>query len=66
LEESNILLNNLGDHFAHHNQPKLAALYFKKATEADSRAKLIRQVVFNHEQLSTDAIGQEAKETEEG
>lgn len=65
LEESIILLNNLGDHFAHNNQSKLAALYFKKATEADNRAQLIRQVVFNHEQLSTDSISQEANETEE-
>jgi two-component system chemotaxis response regulator CheB len=63
VEESVILLNNLGDHFAEINQPKVAALYFKKAQEAESRIKLIRQTVLNHEQLSTDSILQEASET---
>jgi len=62
-EESIILLNNLGDHYAEINQPKVAALYFKKAQEAESRIKLIRQTVLNHEQLSTDSILQEASET---
>jgi hypothetical protein len=33
VEESIILLNNLGDHYAEKNQPKLAALYFKKAAK---------------------------------
>ena len=60
IEESTILLNNLGDYYADKNQPKLAALYFKKASEAESRAKVIRQAVFAHEQLTTDNINQEA------
>jgi two-component system chemotaxis response regulator CheB len=60
MEESIILLNNLGDHFADKNQPKLAALYFKKATEAESRAGLVRQAVFNHEQLTKEGIYEEA------
>ena len=60
VEESIILLNNLGDYYADKNQPQLAALYFKKASEAESRAKVIRQAVFAHEQLTTDYINQEA------
>lgn len=60
VEESIILLKNLGDHYAEKNQPKLAALYFIKAGEADSRAKLVRQAVLNHEQLTTDSINEQA------
>jgi two-component system, chemotaxis family, protein-glutamate methylesterase/glutaminase len=59
VEESIILLNSLGDHFAEKNQPKLAALYFKKANEATDREKLVRQAVFNHEQLTTESINLE-------
>lgn len=60
VEESIILLKNLGDHYAEKNQPKLAALYFIKANEADNRAKLVRQAVLNHEQLTTDSINEQA------
>lgn len=63
VEESIILLNNLGDHYAEKNQPKLAAMYFKKAGEAEGRAKLVRQAVLNHEQLTTDSISLEVGET---
>lgn len=47
VEESIILHNNLGDHYAEKNQPKLAAMYFRKASEAEVRAKLVRQAVCN-------------------
>jgi two-component system chemotaxis response regulator CheB len=63
VEESIFLLNNLGDHHAEKNEPKLAALYFKKANEAEGRAKLVRQAVLNHEQLTTDSISQQMDET---
>jgi two-component system chemotaxis response regulator CheB len=62
IEESELLLNHLGDHFAEVNQPKLAALYFKKANEAKKRAQLIRQAVLTHEQLSNDSLRQQAGE----
>lgn len=65
VEESIILLNNLGDHYADKNQPKLAAVYFKKAAEAESRAGLVRQAILAHEQLTMDAIKEEAGETAE-
>lgn len=60
VEESVILLNNLGDHYAACNQPKLAATYFKKAKEAQGRAGLIRQAVQNHEKLTMGNIHQQA------
>jgi two-component system, chemotaxis family, protein-glutamate methylesterase/glutaminase len=63
VEESIILLNNVGDHFAEKNQPKLAAMYFKKAREAENRANMVRQAVMNHEQLTTNGISRQAEET---
>lgn len=63
VEESVILLNHLGDHFAELNQTKLAAMYFKKAKEAEQRTHLIRQAVLSHEQLSKDSLLQQAEET---
>ena len=59
VDESIILLNHMGDHFADVNQPKLAALYFRKAQEAEQRNQLIRDAVFAHEQLSADTLRQE-------
>lgn len=56
IKETTMLMNNVGDHFAEHNNPKLAALYFKKAKEAEQRAKVVRDVVINHEQLSKDSL----------
>lgn len=45
IEESIMLLNHIGDHFAENNQPKEAGLYFKKAQEAGRRADRLRQSV---------------------
>jgi len=59
IEESIIMLNAVGDHFAEQNQPKSAALYFQKANEAGERAKWIRKAVFEHEKLNTKAINAE-------
>jgi two-component system chemotaxis response regulator CheB len=61
IRESVILLNHMGDHLAEINQPKLAALYFKKAKEAEERALIVRKTTLNHEQLSTEEIRQEAR-----
>jgi two-component system, chemotaxis family, protein-glutamate methylesterase/glutaminase len=64
VDESIILLNHMGDHFAEVNEPRLAALYFTKAKEASSRNELIRRAVFSHEQLSKDLLRREAEEME--
>jgi two-component system chemotaxis response regulator CheB len=63
VDESIMLLNHLGDHFAEVNQRKLAALYFQKAQEAEGRAQFVRQAVLSHEQLSKDSLLQQAEET---
>lgn len=60
MDESIMLLNHIGDHYAESNQPKLAALYFKKAKEADERSQLVRKAALTHEQISKDTLQQEA------
>jgi two-component system chemotaxis response regulator CheB len=62
VDESIMLLNHLGDHFAEVNNGRLAAQFFKKANEASSRNDRIRQVVFDHELLTTDGLEQESEE----
>jgi len=64
VEESVMLLNHMGDHFAEHNHPKLAALYFQKAKDAEARSQLVRQAVLNHEQLSKDGLRQQVQNEE--
>ncbi len=61
VQESVILLNHMGDHFAEVNQPEVAAMYFKKAKDAENRAGKVREAVMNHEQLSIDSINREAE-----
>lgn len=61
LEESIILLNNLGDHHADRNQPKLAAMCFQKAQEAETRAEIVRHTVFTHEYLTTTSLRKQAE-----
>ncbi|MGN6438206.1 MAG: chemotaxis protein CheB [Agriterribacter sp.] len=61
IDESVMLLNHIGDHYAEANQPKLAALYFKHAREAEQRSHLIRKAVFSQEQLSQELVHETAK-----
>jgi two-component system chemotaxis response regulator CheB len=60
IEESVVLLNHLGDHSAEDNQPKLAALYFKKAKEALQRASVVKGALSKHEQINNESIRKEA------
>jgi two-component system chemotaxis response regulator CheB len=61
VEESVMLLNHLGDHFAEENHTKIAALYFQKANEAEARAQLVRQAALSHEQLSEELVRGDAE-----
>jgi two-component system chemotaxis response regulator CheB len=61
IQESVLLLNDMGDHFANMNEPKLAAMFFKKGKEAEGRSVILRQAVMNHEQLSIDSIVHETQ-----
>ena len=56
MDESVLLLNQLGDHFAELNQLKLAAVYFRKAMEVKERSITIRDAVHKHEHLSQDLM----------
>lgn len=62
IQESVLMLNHIGDHFAEINHPRLAAQYFKKAKEAEERAKKVRNVVSSHEQLSIESMQQESND----
>lgn len=62
MDESILLLNHVGDHYAEANQPKLAAAYFNKAKEAGDRSDLVRTTVHSHEQLSKDKLLKDAEE----
>jgi two-component system chemotaxis response regulator CheB len=56
IDESIFLLNHLGDQHAEANEPRLAALYFKKAKQAAERSDLVRKAALSHEQLNNHAL----------
>ena len=60
IDETIMMLNEMGDHFADHNQPTVAAKYFQKAREASERADIVRSAIFSHEELSEESIREEA------
>jgi two-component system chemotaxis response regulator CheB len=62
VDESILLLNHIGDHYAEANQPRLAAAYFKKVKEAEGRSSLIRKAVLSHEHLTNEKLREEAGE----
>lgn len=53
IKESISVLNHMGDHFAESNRSGSAALFFKKAKEAETRLNLVWQAVMDNEHLST-------------
>lgn len=56
MDESSLLLNHLGDHLAETNQPKLAAVYFKKAREAQEKSTLVRTAVLRNQELNKEEL----------
>jgi two-component system chemotaxis response regulator CheB len=61
MEETILLLNHIGDHYAEANQSRLAALYFKKSKEIEKRSQPIRDVALSHQQLSMEAMRKESE-----
>ncbi len=59
VDEGVMLLNHMGDHFAEANEPRLAAMYFQKAKEAEDRAMLIRRAAQTHEALNKESIAEQ-------
>jgi two-component system chemotaxis response regulator CheB len=62
VEESLLLLNSMGDHYAAMNEPGLAAAYFKKAKEAHERLSIMHRAIWRNEQLSEERINEMAWE----
>lgn len=62
IDESILLLNHIGDHYAEINQPQLASAYFKKAKQALERSNPVRAAVQQHEQLSKIKLLSETQE----
>lgn len=60
LEESQLLLTHLGDHFAEANQPTLAALYYQHANAVTTQVELVRQALGLHAPLSAERLRQQA------
>jgi two-component system chemotaxis response regulator CheB len=56
LQETVMLLNHIGDHYAEINQPKAAAMFFKKAKEIEKRATILRRTLTPHEKISEDKV----------
>ncbi len=61
IDESTILLNHLGDHYAAINQPKLAALYFKKAKDVSDRSNLVRRAAMTQELINNESLRREVE-----
>jgi two-component system, chemotaxis family, protein-glutamate methylesterase/glutaminase len=62
IEESVMLLNQLGEHFVTNGQANLGAIYFKKALEAEQRGNIVRDAVMRNERLSNDSLQEQAGE----
>lgn len=60
IDESVMLLNQMGDYYANQNQINLSALYFKKAYEAKQRSDLVRQAAMKNERMSKDSLREQA------
>jgi two-component system chemotaxis response regulator CheB len=56
MQETVMLLNHIGDHYAESNQPHEAAQYFQKAKETLEHSKHIRKLLETHEKINMDEM----------
>ncbi|MGI4873795.1 MAG: chemotaxis protein CheB [Janthinobacterium lividum] len=54
LEETTMLLQNLGQHFEQEKQADVAALFFRKADETGRQARVVHTSISQHEAMSGD------------
>ena len=54
LEETQMLLHNLGMHFTETQQTKVAELFFRKADQTGQQARVVHESILKHEALSGD------------
>ncbi|MCH5718754.1 hypothetical protein [Niabella hibiscisoli] len=59
MEESVLLLNHMGDHYAEDNEPVKAAFCFKKAKEAEDRSRQVRSVIRSQELLTRARVAED-------
>jgi two-component system, chemotaxis family, protein-glutamate methylesterase/glutaminase len=62
MQETVMMLNHIGDHFAENNHPHEAAKYFQKAKEALQRLEQVRTLLLEHEKMNKDEIEADNKE----
>jgi two-component system chemotaxis response regulator CheB len=55
-QEGIMLLNNLGDHFAEQNDPRMAAIYFNKALNMERRLSVILAAIHFNESTTPDYV----------
>ena len=55
-EETNILLNRLGNHFADTGQNRLAEFYFKRADEAAKKAHAVHEAVYRYQMSPVETL----------
>jgi two-component system chemotaxis response regulator CheB len=65
LEECMLLLNHMGDHFAEANHTRLAAVYYQHANATNAQVRQVRQVLDQHERLSSDRLSQQAHQSDD-
>ncbi|MBA9077190.1 chemotaxis protein CheB [Rufibacter quisquiliarum] len=61
LEETKMLLENMGTYFTQTKQPDVAALFQQKAEETGQQARVVHDSIFVHEKLSGDLQFQKKK-----
>jgi two-component system chemotaxis response regulator CheB len=54
MEETKLLLQRLGEHFSQNHQPTVAAIFFNKAAQTGTQARVIYDSIVQHEALSGD------------
>jgi two-component system chemotaxis response regulator CheB len=54
LEETKMLLQNIGNHFAKEDKTQIAEVFFRKAAETGKQARVIHKSILDHEALSGD------------
>jgi len=61
LEETNMLLEQLGQHFESADKKEVSAIFFQKAKEVGEQARIVHDSIFQHQLLSADLQFQKSK-----
>ncbi|UOQ72703.1 hypothetical protein MUN79_01525 [Hymenobacter cellulosilyticus] len=66
LEESKMLLQHLGEHFAKDGQPSVADVFMSKAAHTEKQARALRKSIFRHQAFSGDLAPRSARNRPSG